>query len=481
MSASSFRGAFINGAWTGGDGLSSIDVTNPATGEACGTISACGAIEANSALEAAKAAAGAWGKASINERAEHIERYKAKLVENKDAIVALLCQETGKVTGNAGYDFQMLTDCLSHHVEEARRCYGALIPSPTNEALSYTTYSPVGVVVAVLTWNFPLLNLGYKLGPILASGCTCVIKPSEETPLATSFCLGLLAECGFPAGVVNCVNGTGVSLIEPLCASTIPRLLTTIGSTVMGRRMVGYSATSIKRFSLELGGDAPVVLFADADIDKAVNDFLGLKFANGGQICVSPNRVLIEESIYEEVLLKIVAIANKYVYGSGDDHAGTEEVLQPVVSQAALDRLLGMVADAKAGGARVLTGGAAAADTPGFFLQPTVIADVTGTMSCQSSEIFGPILAARSFKTADEAFEVANDTEMGLSAYIYTGSLATALRAEREVMCGNVLINGAHYSIELPHGGLKQSGSGKDISNLSMVDYSDIRRITIKR
>lgn len=320
----------------------------------------------------------------------------------------------------------------------------------------------------------------YKLGPILASGCTCVIKPSEVTPLATSRAVELIAGTGIPPGVVNLVNGTGLATLEPLCSSPIPRLLTTIGSTVMGRRMMAYGATSIKRFSLELGGDAPVLVFADADLDAAVADIVGLKFANGGQICVSPNRVYVEEPVYLKFLELAAAKATKYGFGAGSDEITNPDTLQPVVSEEALARLLGLVKDATEKGARVVHGGGKV-DRPGYFLEPTILADVDPTMACGCTEIFGPILPVQSFKTADEAFAAANKSELGLSGYVYTGSLATALRAENELICGNVLINGAHYSIELPHGGLKQSGYGKDISHLCLRDYLDVRRISIKR
>jgi len=333
--------------------------------------------------------------------------------------------------------------------------------------------------VAVLTWNFPLLNLGYKLGPILASGCTCVIKPSEVTPLATSMCVELIKDTGIPAGVVNLVNGTGLSLLKPLCSSTIPRLLTTIGSTTMGRRMIENSHTSVKRFSLELGGDAPVMVFADSDLEGAVADIVGLKYANGGQICVSPNRVLVEEAVYERFLELAAAKAKAYVFGSGDD-SKTPEMLQPVVSEQSLERLLSYVADATSKCARLIHGGKRV-DRAGFFMEPTILADATDDMKCSCEEIFGPILSVRPFKTADEAFATANNTEYGLSAYVYTASLDTMMRAEQDLMCGNVMINGAHYSIELPHGGVKQSGYGKDISHLCLRDYMDVRRISIKR
>jgi len=432
------------------------------------------------ALKAAEAAGPSWAALSVDKRGELIMKYREKLLEKKDMIIDVLIKETGKVAGNADYDFMMLVNCLSFHVEEVRRCYGTVFPSPDDSALSYTKHTPVGVVVAVLTWNFPLLNLAYKLGPVLATGCTCVIKPSEQTPLATSMAVSLLSECGFPAGVVNVVNGTGLSLLEPLCNSKIPRLLTTIGSTVMGRRMIGYSTSTVKRFSLELGGDAPVLVFKDADLDAAVADIVGLKFANGGQICVSPNRVYVEKDIYKEFLEKAVAKAKAYVYGSGSDHAGKDEVMQPVVSKESLCRMLNLVEDAKAKGGRVLTGGIQE-ERPGFFMQPTIIADVSDNMAVQQDEIFGPILPVRSFSSSDEVFALANESEVGLSSYVYTTSLKTMMRAQEVLMTGNVCINGAHYSIELPHGGLKQSGCGKDISHLSLRDYYDIRRITIKR
>jgi len=244
--------------------------------------------------------------------------------------------------------------------------------------------------------------------------------------------------------------------------------------------MIGYSATSVKRFSLELGGDAPVLVFADADLDDAVADIVSLKYANAGQICVSPNRVFVEKAIYDKFLEKVVSKVGAYVFGSGDDDAKQDAVLQPVVSEQSLQRLLCLVDDARAKGARVLCGGCRE-NRPGFFLQPTVIADVSSEMALQKEEIFGPILPVRPFEGLSEAFERANDSEVGLSSYVYTSSLDTALRAEEELMTGNVCINGAHYSIELPHGGLKQSGCGKDISHLSLHDYYDVRRITMKR
>ena len=479
-----YHGALINGSWTSGEGLATISVENPATGDTCGEISACGEAQATLALEAAKAAVPGWASASIDERAVKITAFRDALVAKKAEIVAALVAETGKVTGNAEYDFDMLVNCLPYHIENVRRAYTSVIPSPDNTTFSYTRHSPVGVVVCVLTWNFPLLNLGYKLGPILASGCTCVIKPSELTPLATSMALSCLSEAGFPAGVVNVVNGTGVDLVEPLCASRIPRLLTCIGSTVMGRRMIGYGSTSIKRFSLELGGDAPVLVFPDCDLDAAVADIVGLKFGNAGQICVSPNRVMVHADIYDSFLEKAAALAAKYDYGSGDDHAPKGEVLQPLCSSAALGRMLDLVADAIAKGARIVSGGKRV-ERAGHFLEPTIIADVADAMSCQSSEIFGPIMAVRAFANEDEAFKIANSTELGLSGYVYTASLETAMRAESELECGNVLIGpGAgvvHYSIELPHGGVKQSGYGKDISHLSLADYFDTKRVTIKR
>ena len=373
------NGAWINNQWTGSRDLDVISIVDPSESIECGKVSACGAVEAKAALTAAQAAAPGWGSLSIDARAAFIELWKQSLLTHKDEIISLLIRETGKTTENAAYDFTMLTDCLSYHVEEVRRAFGTVFPSPDDSTLSYTRYTPVGVTVMVLTWNFPLLNLGYKLGPVLATGCTTVVKPSELTPLATSRCIELLAEVtGFPPGVVNLVNGTGLALVEPLCSSKVPRLLSCIGSTTMGQRIIRYSGSTIKRFALELGGDAPILVFSDADIDAAVLDIVGLKFANGGQICVSPNRVFVHESVYEDFLSKVKARVAQYVLGSGDD-AG-ELVLQPVATEESLQRLIELIADAKRKGARVVYGGSRA-DRQGFFLQPTVLADATDAMA----------------------------------------------------------------------------------------------------
>jgi len=479
----SYQGALIDGKWSGkSSNGKDIAVINPGNGEPIGSVSACDKKEADLALVAAERAFPAWSKLGIDGRSKHILAFRETLVAHKKRIVDLLIQETGKVRGNAEYDFTMLTDCLQFHVEQVRRNNSTVFPSPDDSTLSYTRYSPVGVVVCVLTWNFPLLNLGYKLGPILASGCTCVIKPSEHTPLATSMALGLLEECGFPPGVVNVVNGTGLDLLHPLCSSKIPRLLTTIGSTRMGRRMIENSHSSIKRFSMELGGDAPVLIFSDVpDLQAVINDMVGLKYANAGQICVSPNRVYVQKEIYEDVVRLCKAKAGEYVYGTGDDHAPKEEVMQPMVSKDAVDRMASLVKDATDKGARIVHGGKAMTSQAGFYFEPTVLADVNDDMECQKGEIFGPILPLRSFSSVEEALQLANQSEYGLSAYIYTGSLSTALRAEQEIQCGNICINGAHYSIELPHGGLKQSGYGKDLTDLALRDYYDIKRVTFKR
>lgn len=478
--ATTYEGSFINNDWTGG--TAELQVSNPADGSVCGAVSGCGAEQADAALQAAATAFKTWGATSIDVRAEAIGKYAVKLKEHKATIVDLLVKETGKVSENAEYDFNMLVDCLDYHVQEVRRANGTVFQSPDNSTLSYTRNTPVGVVVAVLTWNFPLLNLGYKLGPILATGCTCVIKPAEVTPLATSMCVSLINGTGIPPGVVNLVNGTGLALLGPLCGSKVPRLLTTIGSTAMGKRMIAASATSIKRFSLELGGDAPVLVFADAKLDKAVDDIIGLKYANGGQICVSPNRVFVEKSIYDKFLEKAAEKCKSYVFGAGrdDKNSAGAPILQPLVSEDAVKRMQQMISDAVEKGARIVTGGQPG-NRAGFFLEPTILADVNPSMDLCCTEIFGPILAVQQFETIDTAFECANNSEYGLSGYVYTTNLDTMLRAENELLCGNVLINGAHYSIELPHGGLKQSGCGKDISSLSLRDYYDIRRISVKR
>jgi acyl-CoA reductase-like NAD-dependent aldehyde dehydrogenase len=465
---------YIANDWVDSD--DAIDVFNPANSECIGTVAAASEADVNRALEQAQKASQTYGSFSINERKTLIDALIAKLKAAESEIVNLLVEETGKTQEIASYDFNMLIDCLAYYIEEVKRHYGETIPDYDGGHLNFLSYQSIGVVAGVLTWNFPLLNLGYKLGPALASGCASVMKISDRTPVASMRVAELIHEVGFPAGTVNFLCGQGRVVIPALAKSEIPRMLTMIGSTLAGKKMIEASPTTVKRFSLELGGDAPVLVFEDADLDAAVADIVGLKLANAGQICVAPNRVFIHESIYEAFIEKAKALMESYRF-LGDSGNGPE--LSPLCTEASLEQMVDFCQPANHGGT-VVTGGKRA-ERLGYFLEPTLIKDVDRSSKLTCEEIFGPIMPVMPFNDSEDIFAVANDTVYGLSAYVYTESLSRALEAEKRLLFGNILINEAFYSLQLPHGGLKQSGFGKDVSRLALDDYYDIKRISIKR
>lgn len=465
---------YIADQWV--DCVDSIEVFNPANGRQIASVASVTEQEVNLALKSADAAIQSYGQLSINERKTFIERLIHLLKENQLEIVSLLIEETGKTAEIANYDFNMLIDCLAYYIEEVKRHYGETIPDYDGKYFNFLSYQPVGVVAAVLTWNFPLLNLGYKLGPALASGCPSVVSISSRTPMASMRVASLIKEAKFPRGTVNFISGRGRVIIPALAKSETPRLLTIIGSTLAGKKLIECSSSSVKRFSLELGGDAPVLVFADADLDAAVNDIVGLKLANAGQICVAPNRVFVHATIYETFIKKATVLMHSYRY-LGDPGDGPE--LSPVCTEASIEQMLEFCRHENHGGT-IVTGGKRA-NRVGYFLEPTLIKDVDRNSKLTCKEIFGPIMPVMVFDDDEDIFLTANDTVYGLSAYVYTQNLTRALEAEKRLLFGNILINEAHYAVQLPHGGLKQSGSGKDVSRLALDDYYDIKRISIKR
>jgi succinate-semialdehyde dehydrogenase/glutarate-semialdehyde dehydrogenase len=455
----------------------SAEVINPATENPCGTQLKATPAMAEQALLAAEAAGRTYGRCSINTRASLIRALRDRIIAKKETIIEVLIAETGKTYDNADYDFTMLADCLMFFVEEVKRHYGVTIPDYDDAYFNYLQHEPVGVVAAFLAWNFPLLNLGYKLGPILASGCTCVIKPSAETPLATALVGEIFADCEFPAGTVNIVLGKSSEIGYTIAHSKIPRLLTMIGSTRGGRQLIENSVSSIKRFSLELGGNAPVIVYDDTDVEEAAQATCDLKFSNAGQICVAPNRVFVHERVYDGFIGAARRIAESYRPGSGRTSGPT---IQPVVSKPALDRLLGSIESSVKGGAKIVAGGGRM-KSPGYFLSPTILDNVATSMDICTGEIFGPVMPVVRFGDRDDILAVANESEAGLAAYLFTNRNDRVMEAASRLQYGSIIVNGVHYSIQLPHGGLKQSGFGKDISYLCLDDYFDIKRVSIRR
>lgn len=466
----------IGGALVDGEGVVS-NVLNPANGEVLAELKTASEAQTTQALESAQAAFKTWSKTSLAEREGHIRKLIADLKDAKEAIKACLVLETGKADGIADYDFEMLPNCLDYFMEEAKRTHGEMIPDFEGGHMNLVFRKPLGVIACHLAWNFPLLNVGYKIGPILAAGCTCVIKPSSDTPLATLMVGEIIAKSGLPAGVVNVIAGSGAVVSTTMNKSTIPSMITLIGSTGTGRKIIEQSSTSVKQFSLELGGSAPVMVMKDADVYNAGQCTADGKFGNSGQVCVAPNRVFVHESVVDEFVASAKEFAAKVVLGTGTD-AG-DFIMGPMVNAKAQQAMADFVEDAVAKGATLVCGGKKA-EGAGFFFEPTILTGVTPEMRVYQEEIFGPIMPILTFDDSADVVELANDTQFGLAAYAYTKDLSTALKLSTEIDSGSVCINEPFYSFQLPHGGCKQSGIGKDCSHLSLEEYSTVQRVSIK-
>jgi succinate-semialdehyde dehydrogenase/glutarate-semialdehyde dehydrogenase len=387
--------------------------------------------------------------------------------------------EMGKPWDATQEDLDTVTAALTFYPEEMRRIRGELLPDADDDFDHQIVYEPVGVVVAVLAWNFPLLNLGFKLGPALSAGCSLVLKPSPRSPLSAYAFGEICAETDFPPGVINVLCGPDDVVGPALTASRIPALVTVIGSIETGAAVMRQGATSIKRYSMELGGNSPVLVFDDADVDLAVETVAALKFGNCGQICVAPNRVFIQRGIAAQFTDGILAAAEQVKLGFGRDSDAT---MGPLINADARARVQDLVEDALNGGAELLAG----ADAPGMpgrgcFFPPTVLAGVTANMRVFREEIFGPVVSLIEFDDEDDALRQANDTQAALASYVFTNDIGRVQRVSSALRFGEVQVNGFKYGIDLPHGGIKQSGIGHDCSHLALLDYLDRKRITIAR
>ncbi len=454
-----------------------IDVINPATEQVIARVPQIEPIHIDYALDSADKAFKVWSKMSLTMRCELILKYASLLEQHKDEIVDLLIAETGKPADNAEYDFDMLTNCLRFFIEEAKRIDQPVIADPNGRFLNYMMRQPLGVVVGYLAWNFPLLNLGYKLGPVLASGCTAIIKPSQLTPLATLRCAQLSIDAGIPAGVINVISGDRYDITDPLLTSDKTSLFTMIGSTKSGVETMKTACSNIKHFSVELGGNSPVIVYDDADVTKAAQSIIDLKFANSGQVCVSPNRCFVHESVYEQFIEQAKIHTQGIVLGTGREEG---RLMGPMLTAQARDRVLAEIDKALTNGANLIIGGNVPVNHPtGYYLEPTILADVNPKMSLACDEIFGPVLPVIKFSDKDDVIAMANDTEYGLAAYVYTTNLQRGLQAAQQIQAGSVCINEVHYDVSLPHGGLKQSGVGKDCSHYSLEEYMTLKRVSV--
>ena len=465
---------YIDGAWH--KSAETYAVRNPATGDVIADVAKAGATQAHQAIRAAEIAFPVWRALTAKERGARVRRWGELMLEHRDALAELLTREQGKPLAEAKGEVAYAASFLEWFAEEAKRSYGDVIPSSKPGSKIIVTREPVGVVAAITPWNFPLAMITRKAGPALAAGCTMVLKPSEETPLSALALAVLAAQAGIPAGVFNVVSGDAIAIGATLTASPVVRKLSFTGSTRVGKLLAAQSADTLKKLSLELGGNAPFIVFDDADLDAAVQGAMASKFRNTGQTCVCVNRFFVQAGVYAEFTQRLTEAVRKLRVGN----ALEQEVDQgPLINETAFRKVGDHVADALSKGATVLTGGRAH-PLGGTFYEPTVLAHANRTMSIAQEETFGPVAACFSFETEAEAIKLANDTPFGLAAYFYTRDLGRAWRVADALETGMVGINEGIISTEVaPFGGVKQSGLGREGSKYGLDEYLEMKYMMI--
>ena len=467
---------YIGGEWTAAADGATHPVQDPATSQPIGTIAWSGTADTRRAIEAAQAAFEPWAGKLASERAALLLKMAGLIRDNVDVLAQLLTLEQGKSLTEARGEILLGAGYVQWFAEEARRLNGDIVPSPWPGRQILVTREPVGVVGAISPWNFPFLMLARKVAPALAAGCPVVVKPSEFTPYC-GLLWGLLAErAGAPAGLVNVVTGDAAQIGAEMTRNALVRKITFTGSTRVGKLLYEQSAATMKKLSLELGGNAPFIVFDDADLDRAVDGAVAAKYRNSGQTCICTNRFYIQAGIYDEFARRFTARVRALKVGSGFE-AGTEQ--GPLINEAAVAKVEAHVADAQAHGARVLTGGQRHA-LGGTYYEPTVLADATAGMLLAREETFGPVAALFRFTTEQEAITAANATEFGLAAYFYTQDLARTFRVARALQAGMVGINEGLITTEVaPFGGVKDSGLGREGSRYGLEEYTQLKYLSL--
>ena len=466
----------IGGSWVGADSGQTIDVVDPASGEVIGTVPKAGRAETRRAVEAAHEAFQSFGRTTADERAKLLRKLHDAILDNRDELAEILTSEQGKPLAEARAEIGSSAAFCLWFAEEARRVYGDLIPSPWSDKRLMVTKEPVGVVAAITPWNFPSSMLSRKIGPALAAGCTAVIKPASQTPYSGLAWGALCEEVGVPPGVVNVVTGPAAEIGEELTSNPLVRKVTFTGSTEVGKVLLRQAAGTVKKVSMELGGNAPFLVFDDADLDRAVAGAVFTKFRNAGQTCVCTNRFYVQAGIYDAFVERFAAASARIRVGAGMED-GTQQ--GPLIDHRAVAKVEEMIADAEDKGGRVVTGGRPHARGGNFF-EPTVIADATPAMRFSREEIFGPVAPVFKFETEAEAIQLANDTEFGLACYFYTRDIARMYRVSERLKYGLIGVNeGLIVSEVAPFGGLKESGLGREGSRYGIEDYLDLKYVCV--
>jgi succinate-semialdehyde dehydrogenase/glutarate-semialdehyde dehydrogenase len=468
--------AYVDGAWVEADSRKRFDVDNPADGTIMGSVPDMGAAETKRAIEAANAALPAWRALPAKERSKLLRKWYDLIMANADDLALLLTAEQGKPLAEAKGEITYGASFVEWFAEEAKRVYGDVIPSPTNDRRLIVLKQPIGVCAAITPWNFPNAMITRKVAPGLAAGCTFVLKPAEQTPFSALALAELAERAGIPKGVLNIVTGEPVAIGQELCASPIVRKVTFTGSTEVGRILMRQSADTIKKLSLELGGNAPFIVFDDADLDAATDGALASKYRNAGQTCVCANRIYVQDSVYDAFAAKLAEKVKAFKVGRGTDPGVT---IGPLIDEQGLKKVEDHVADAIAQGGKVILGGHRHA-LGGRFFEPTLITEMKTTMKVAREETFGPVAPLFRFKDDADAIRLANDTEFGLCAYFYSRDVGRIFRAAEALEAGIVGVNVGIISNEVaPFGGVKQSGLGREGSKYGIEEFLEIKYVCL--
>jgi succinate-semialdehyde dehydrogenase/glutarate-semialdehyde dehydrogenase len=468
--------ALINGNWVPAQDGSCFAVVNPATQQVIAQVAECGAGETAAAIGAASNAQADWARRPAKDKALLLRRWFDLVMAHQEPLAQLLTLEQGKPLAEARGEIAYGASYIEWFAEEAKRIYGDTIPAPGADKRIITLKQPVGVVACITPWNFPNAMLARKIAPALAAGCTVVCKPANETPLSAFALAHLAQQAGIPDGVINVLCGKTEEIGRALTSSTEVRKLTFTGSTRVGKLLAADCAATMKRTTMELGGNAPFIVFADADIDAAVAGAVASKYRNAGQTCICANRILVEDEIYDEFAAKLTHQAEAFVLGHGSDE---EVTMGPLIHQGAAAKVADLLSDAVAQGAR-LKHGCGPSELGSGFVEPGVLIDVTPQMRITQEEIFGPVAPLLRFSSEAEAIDLANATQAGLAAYFYTADAARMVRVAEALEYGIVGINEGIVSNEMaPFGGIKESGNGREGSRYGLDDYLEIKYLCI--